>query len=198
MTLKLGLNIVLAAAILASVVGAIMLMVRGSGTPSGMLVELPDRDPTPVADAMPGRVTVYVSGEVKSPGVYELWPDARANDALQAAGGPTADADLDRVNLAEKVADESQVHIPKRGAEPALGVAPAVPGSGPGGPTKVDLNAADLAQLDTLPDIGPVRARAIIDYREANGPFASVDDLMNVTGIGEGLLGPIRDLAEVR
>ena len=155
------------------------------------------------------RITVYVSGEVAKPGVYVLLPTARMIDAVQAAGGATSAADLVVVNLAAPLVDAAQVFIPRIGSTPrvklprphaginlptagtaAVGAvggtsATAVPGI-------VDLNSASLSDLDSLPGVGPSTAQAIIDYRVANGPYASVDDLLNVRGIGPSKLAAMR------
>lgn len=160
--------------------------------------------------AMPvSRITVYVSGEVVKPGVYVLLPTARIVDALQAAGGATSAADLVVVNLAAPLVDAAQVFIPRIGSTPRAklprpraginlptagsAVVGAVGGtSGTAIPGIVDLNSASLSDLDSLPGVGPSTAQAIIDYRVANGPYASVDDLLNVRGIGPSKLAAMR------
>jgi competence protein ComEA len=146
------------------------------------------------------RVVVYVAGEVNKPGVYAFAPGARAQEALARAGGPKPDADLVAVNLAAALDDGAEIAVPKIGAEPSRGRrargprvraahAPrrhgrrgrSAPGDAPSG--SVDLNAADAAQLETLPGIGPALAERIVEYREINGPFASADELADVSGI---------------
>ena len=171
----------------------------------------------------PQRVAVHVVGAVKTPGVYHLPPNARADDALRAAGGPAPNADLRRVNLASAVFDGEQLYIPRVG-EQILPVAPrassntasprgisggdAVNGSQSGDvaggsgtattvPLIVDLNRATAADLDRLPGVGPSTAKAIIDHRSRNGPFASVDDLLAVRGIGPAKLAEIRPWVRV-
>ena len=154
------------------------------------------------------NITVYVSGEVVKPGVYVLLATSRIIDALQAAGGPTAAADLVVVNLAAPLVDATQVFIPRIGSTPratlprphaginlpTTGTSGGVSvGSGVTSATGiVDINSASLADLDALPGVGPSTAQAIIDYRIANGPFASVDDLLNVRGIGPSKLAAMR------
>lgn len=157
--------------------------------------------PAPALD-----VVVHVAGEVRNPGVYSLSPGARVVDALAAAGGPTASADLDRVNLAVPLGDAVQVYVPRRGRRspsraPQPGVnAPSLPAPATGAPgaatgsTLVSLNTATAQQLDDLPGVGPATAAAIIGHRERNGPFASVDDLLAVPGIGPSKLARLRDL----
>ena len=159
------------------------------------------------------HITVYVSGEVAKPGVYVLLPTARMIDAVQAAGGATSAADLVVVNLAAPLVDAAQVFIPRIGSTPRVklprphaginlptagtAVVGAVGGAVGGTsatavPGIVDLNSASLGDLDSLPGVGPSTAQAIIDYRVANGPYASVDDLLNVRGIGPSKLAAMR------
>jgi competence protein ComEA len=142
----------------------------------------------------PTAVLAHAAGAVLKPGVYSLPPGARVQDLLRAAGGAAPDADLDRINLAAPVVDGSQVYVPRHGE--------AVPsGSGGGGTTTpagpLDLNTATLEQLDALPGVGPATAQAILDQRDKVGRFASVDDLLDVRGIGPAKLDAIRDLVTV-
>jgi len=154
------------------------------------------------------NIVVYVSGEVVKPGVYVLLATARVIDALQAAGGATNHADLVVVNLAAPLVDAAQVFIPRMGSTPRvklprphaginLPIAGGSGGTGAGGGATsttgiVDINSATLSDLDALPGVGPSTAQAIIDYRTANGPYASVDDLLNVRGIGPSKLAAMR------
>ena len=152
------------------------------------------------------NITVYVSGEVVKPGVYVLLATARVIDALQAAGGATNKADLVVVNLAAPLVDAAQVFIPRMGSTPRVTLPrphaginlPIAGGSGGAGGSAtsaagiVDINSATLSDLDALPGVGPSTAQAIIDYRVANGPYASVDDLLNVRGIGPSKLAAMR------
>jgi competence protein ComEA len=139
---------------------------------------------------------VHVLGAVAKPGLVELAAGARVVDAVAAAGGFTADADPAGVNLARPVVDGEQLVVLAVGQVPP----PTAPGqaSGEGGAAiatdgKVHLNTADVAALDTLPRIGPALAQRIIDWREANGPFTSVDQLLEVTGIGDAVFGGLAD-----
>jgi len=157
------------------------------------------------------NITVYVSGEVVKPGVYVLLATARVIDALQAAGGATNQADLVVVNLAASLVDAAQVFIPRIGSTPRVTLPrphaginlPIADGRGSagGGATSaagiVDINSATLFDLDALPGVGPSTAQAIIDYRVANGPYASVDDLLNVRGIGPSKLAAMRTRVRV-
>jgi competence protein ComEA len=145
---------------------------------------------------------VHVSGAVRTPGLYRLSDGARVVDAVAAAGGFADGAAKDAVNLARQVADGEQLVVPVAGAEtPAPHAAEGVPG-GPGGPaaqagTRLNLNSADAAALDALPRIGPALAARIVAWREQNGRFTSVDDLLAVPGIGEKMLESLRDLVTV-
>lgn len=133
-----------------------------------------------------GAIVVYVSGAVVNPGVYEVAEGGRVNDAVVAAGGLAEDAASDAVNLARVVSDGEQVDIPtQQEAEAAASSAGVSEASFSGGTNLVNINTADEAALDTLPGVGPSTAQAIIADREANGPFASIEDLQRVDGIGE-------------
>jgi competence protein ComEA len=148
-------------------------------------------------------VVIHVAGAVLAPGIYELVAPARVADAVAAAGGAAAVGDLDGVNLAAMLADGQRVYVPAVGevdpAAVASGGDPASPASAgsslPPGP--LDLNAATSAQLELLPGVGPATATAIVDDRERNGPFASIDDLDRVPGIGAAKLEALRPLVTV-
>lgn len=138
-------------------------------------------------------VVVHAAGAVLQPGVYELPPGSRVTDLIDAAGGPAPDADLDRLNLAALVIDGQRVYVPKVGE-------PTPPGdvAGDAQPTgPIDLNTATLEQLESLPGVGPATAQAIIAERDRRGGFRSVDDLLDVRGIGPAKLDAIRDLVTV-
>ncbi|MBX5477173.1 MAG: ComEA family DNA-binding protein [Clostridia bacterium] len=137
---------------------------------------------------------VDVAGAVRSPGVYILPAGARVWDAVKAAGGAAADAQLSAVNLAEPVSDGQQVYIPRKG-ETVAGRASAAGGSGP---AKVDINHAGADVLEALPGIGPELAERIVKERQAHGPFRSVDDLARVSGIGPKKLEALRPLIVIR
>jgi competence protein ComEA len=148
-------------------------------------------------------VVVDVAGKVRRPGVYHLPGGARVDDAIRAAGGALAGARLDRLNLAARLVDGQQVAV---GIPPAAGGGggPAVAGSGSPAPSggastagPVDLNTAGLDQLETLPGVGPVLAQHILDWRTAHGSFASVDQLNDVSGIGEVKFAALRPLVSV-
>jgi competence protein ComEA len=147
-------------------------------------------------------VTVHVAGAVARPGVYELDGDSRVIDAVESAGGGVPEADLDRLNLAEKLVDGERVLVQKVG-DPAAPAAPgaaagsSVPGA-TGTPTgPIDVNAATQAELETLPGIGPTLAQAIIAERDRRGGFRAVNELRSVRGIGDKRFADLEPLVTV-
>lgn len=148
---------------------------------------------------------VHVVGEVAEPGLVTVPDGARVADALQAAGGTTRKADLTAVNLARAVVDGEQLYVPKPGEQVPAPAAPGAGGPGTGGQDVsggstaaiVDINTADATALEALPGIGPSIAQAIVEWRAANGQFASVDELEDVPGIGPATLAEIGDSARV-
>lgn len=168
--------VVVGAAVLA---GALFAHARARPVELGAAPAAPAEVAAASPSAAPAPVVVHVAGAVRSPGVYELAAGARVWDAVQAAGGPVADAEVDAINLARPLGDGERIYVPRRGeGPPGAGGA----GGGDGGP--LDLNTATAAQLETLPGIGPVLAARIVDYREQHGRFRSVRDLLKVAGIG--------------
>jgi competence protein ComEA len=137
------------------------------------------------------EVMVQAAGAVVTPGVYRLPLGARVQDVIMAAGGPTGAANLQAIALASKLVDGQRVYVPAVGE--AVGAEPAPPGPAP----PLDLNQATLEQLETLPGVGPTTAQAIIDYRTRHGPLSSVDDLLEVRGIGPAKLDGFRDLVTI-
>lgn len=177
----------LTAALIAVLAGALVLIVRDGEGPHGTEIFLPTATPVP-------ELKVYVSGAVRRPGVYTMRDGDRLSDALAASGGASQDAQMACVNLAMRVQDEDHYHVPGAGEACAAG----------GGSTAqearregIDLNTASPEELETLPGIGPVKARAIVDYREQAGGFGSVAQVMEVTGIGPATYESIRDLVYV-
>ena len=174
-----------------------------------------DESPASRSPANPGRsIMVHVAGRVRFPNVYLVPPGSRVIDAVKAAGGSLSDANLDAVNLAAKVKDGDKIMIPSRNAAraPVMSMAPfratsggstahapaetggsgssgklTVPGQG-----AVDINTADSAELQRLPGVGPATAQKIIDYRTQTGSFSSVDQLLEVKGIGPKKLEKMR------
>ncbi len=159
--------------------------------------------PAAQAASLTADVLVHVAGSVRRPGVYRLPADARVNDAVEAAGGLLGSAEADAVNLARVVADGEQILVPAQGASPAAagapaGSAPPAAGSAGAAGSPLDLNSADAAAFDTLPGVGPATAAKIVADREANGPFARVEDLGRVAGIGPKKLEQLSGLVCVR
>jgi competence protein ComEA len=146
-------------------------------------------------------VVVHVAGAVARPGVVSVRGGSRAIDAVTAAGGMALGADPDRVNLAAKVVDGERLVIPLIGQAPPAEVvpqgAPSAAGAGAGAAGPVELNSATAEQLDALPGVGPATASAIITHRDQHGPFRSVEDLLDVRGIGDAKLDSLRDLVTV-
>jgi len=142
----------------------------------------------------PSLLIVDVAGAVRKPGVYEFAEGERVVDAIERAGGPMPKADLSLLNLAAMLADGTQILVPKTG--PAVAGVPggAAPGSSGG---LININTASATELETLSGIGEVLAGTIVEYRTENGPFVSVDDLLDVSGIGPATLEEIRDQVSV-
>lgn len=146
------------------------------------------------------RIVVHVAGQVQSPGVYELEEGSRIWDAVEAAGGFTEEAAQDAVNLASVLQDAMKITIPSQ-EEVRQGLAPSVTETAEmeiGNTTQtnnglVNINTADKTGLMTIPGIGETRAEAILQYRKEHGSFAAIEDIMNVTGIKEGLFEKIRE-----
>ena len=151
------------------------------------------------------QVTVDIKGAVKNPGVYELRAGARVHEAIQKAGGLTADAEDTSINQAQKLTDEAVIYVAKIGEEGAdvtqggqhqAGASDSASASG-GKSDKVNLNTATEAELQTISGIGQKRASDIIAYRESNGRFKSVDDLKKVSGIGDKTLEKLKEYVTV-
>jgi competence protein ComEA len=152
-------------------------------------------NPVPGPSPTPAALYVHVAGWVHQPGVYELSVGDRVIDAIERAGGPRRGADLNALNLAALVLDAQQVLVPRRTAAPVGVGAGLTSPSGEG--QKINLNLATAEDLETLPGIGEVLAQRIIEHRESNGPFTTVDELQEVSGIGEQRLADIRDQVTV-
>ena len=205
-----GLRRVLSGVVTAGV-GAVVLWLVFRPSPPPVESLLPVATfPTSSANVDVSEVTVHVAGAVLSPGVYRLPPQSRVVDAVSAAGGALAKADLERINLAQVVNDTEQVFIPFReSARPSATIAPrhrpttTLPAalapqteSGQVGGL-VDVNTATANQLDALPGVGPATAKAIIDYRTSKGRFTKIEDLLNVTGIGAAKFAALKDFITV-
>jgi competence protein ComEA len=183
-----------------------LVLPRSAGAGAAPALVLAAASPSPEAAPSAGasaEVMVYVCGAVRRPGVVRLPAGARVADALELAGGPTGQAELAAVNLAAKVGDGQQIVVPERAASGAAPGTAAVAapagaasaGAAPGAPggALVNINSASLEQLETLSGVGPSTAQKIIDYRTANGGFTSVEQLMEVPGIGDAKFAAVKD-----
>ncbi|MFE6255278.1 ComEA family DNA-binding protein [Agromyces sp. NPDC057865] len=185
-------------------IAAVLSVASGGGGAQGSIVPA-EADPASSAGgvevatgAAAAPLLVHVLGAVAAPGLVELAPGARVVDAVAAAGGFTPEADPAAVNLARPVVDGEQLVVLAVGEAPPAGSSTGAVGAAGGsgaavGDGKVHLNTADVAALDTLPRIGPALAQRIIDWREANGPFTSVDQLLDVAGIGDAVFSGLAD-----
>lgn len=163
-------------------------------------------------DSPQADICVYVCGAVKSPGVYWIAADSRIGDAVNAAGGMTKEASKDYWNLAEYAADGEQIDVPTEtevkegqifeeesttGTSSPIGTDTLAAGTGIASDGKVNINTATREELQQIPGIGATRADQIIEYRESSGGFSKIEDIMNVTGIKEGLFGKMQDYITV-
>ena len=163
--------------------------------------------------ATPQTITVHVAGAVNNPGVYRLRYGSRINDAVVAAGGATTTANLDAINLATVLNEGEQIYVPKRGEKPhtitgrpqvgggatggVVGVNGGATGVNGGALSTININLASVVELEQLPGVGPATAKAIVAYREKNGAFQRVEDLLKVRGIGPAKLSEILPRARV-
>ena len=199
--IRLGIGAAIVLFILALLAAVAITAFGGSGVDETVPLAGPESSTGPPAtpDAAAGGVRIYVHvlGAVGSAGLYELAEGSRVIDVIAAAGGFTDDADPAGVNLARPLADGEQLRVPRVGEVPAPpppqpgGASGALAGGAASGP--VSLNSATLAELETLPRIGPALAQRILDWREANGGFATIEDLRNVTGIGQKTFDGLKD-----
>ncbi len=149
------------------------------------------------------KIVIHVAGAVKNPGVYTLEEGKRVKDAIEVAGGHLPEADILRLNLAQKLHDEDKLYVPKIGEtseqsdaeSPSYGATVGVSSKSDG---KIDINTAGETELTQLPGIGSVTAQKILDYRKANGSFKTIDDIKNVSGIGDKKFEQIKDKIKVR
>lgn len=166
-------------------------------------------EPEPAAESVPSElippveVAIDVKGAVSMPGIYTMSSDERVNDAINKAGGLTEKADAAAVNLAQKVQDEMVIYVPAEGEEaPPVQTAPPVSSDSnnkeASSQALININTADSAALQELPGIGESKAQAIIDFRETDGPFSAVDDLKNVSGIGDKTFEKLAPLIAVQ
>lgn len=201
-------GLLLVVALVLGVLGLRVLLARQRSVPEVIaptsLVQVPG--PTPatgptrtsaVTSAATGvAVVVHIVGQVRKPGVVRLVAGARVQQALTAAGGALRTADLDRVNLARLVVDGEQILVPRPG-EAVVALGGTAPGGGGSTGVLVDLNSAALPELDSLPGVGPVLAQRILDWRIENGRFTTIEELGEVSGIGDAVLTQLRPRVRV-
>ncbi|MBL6276035.1 ComEA family DNA-binding protein [Micromonospora fiedleri] len=170
-----------------------------TGAPTAVPSDNPGNEPgDEPADGATGEVVVAVAGKVRRPGLVRLPAGARVADAVEAAGGALPGVDVAMLNPARKVADGELIVVGVAAATPAVGAAPGAgpaAGADPGG--RLNLNTASQSQLETLPGVGPVLARRIIEHRDEHGGFRSVSDLRQVNGIGDARYEELKDLVTV-
>ena len=189
--MKAASQITLMVAIVIAVAGGVVFLIRLAPSNGGAIqIVLPADTPTPSV-----TFKVYVSGAVRNPDVYAFDEGDRLKDAIEAAGGFTEDANRDAMNLSARLKDEDHWRIPRLGEEVSQQTS-AVQGASPSG--KININSADIETLKRLPGIGDVKAQTIVSYREKNGPFSSVEELLDVRGIGPATLDGFRDMIEAR
>jgi competence protein ComEA len=207
MKIDLGKIALAAAALIAgAVLGIGALTLRNRETPAPIIIVPPEPTPTALLTMTPSPIQVFVSGEVLVPDVYALAPGSRIKQLVEAAGGFTDNAHTAVINLAQPLTDGVHVHIPAEGevaSTPHSVLSDPVPlgrsadvdlGSGGG---LININTADLAELDTLPGIGPVTAHNILDYRTVNGPYSDIAAIMEVHGIGQATFDNIKELITI-
>jgi competence protein ComEA len=158
--------------------------------PTARVIATPAPPPTPPP---PSLIVVHLSGEVIAPGVYQLPVGARVDDAVRAAGGVTPAGDVNRVNLAARLADGQHVVVPRK-SEPAE---PNVPAASSPIPTRINVNSASVAELDGLPGVGPVTAQRIVTYRKEHGPFTAIEQLRDAKLVNQTTFDKIRDLISI-
>jgi competence protein ComEA len=186
---------IVAAVAAAAVLASLLMWARGAPdkvappatAPDPAVAIMPSATPSPSAPV----VLVHVAGAVRKPGVYEFPAGARVADAIEGAH-PFRAADLGVLNLAEPLTDAMKIDVPRRGEQAAAPPPPSASSPSPGAIGLVNVNTADQAALETIPGIGPVTATAIIDWRTQSGPFTSIDQLLEVSGIGPATLESIR------
>jgi competence protein ComEA len=188
-----------------AILGAALFLTHRPATQPIEIIPPPTPLPTetPPASPTPGPLRIDVAGAVAAPGVYVLPAGSIVADAIAAAGGPADAADLDRVNKAVPLQDGMQIHVPRIADTPSAAVLllPATPAStthtaeaGAAAGDLIDLNTATLAELDTLPGVGPATAQRIVDGR----PYGKIEDLLRIKGIGQATFDKLKDHITVR
>lgn len=210
-------KLALAAGVVAVASLALFVVAALGGSRGGVVIERENAPSTAAAvtaetssaastpETVTASIFVHIDGAVVAPGVYELTGSTgtlpRVNDAVMAAGGLAGDADTSALNLAAVLSDGEKIHVPRQGeavtTEQTSSGAASRPDAGPSSSGVININTATAEELDSLPGVGPSTAAAIVEDRERNGPFASPEDLMRVSGIGEGKFSKLKDQIRV-
>ncbi len=191
--------------IMATAVLVLASFLTACSQPEPIKIVPPDPTETPAPTATPQPIVAYISGHVLEPDVYALEPGSRVKQLVEAAGGFTDEANTAVINLAHPLVDGTHIHIPALGEEsappPVLNEPTPFQRSGEiplgSGGGLLNINSAEQNELESLPGIGPVTAKKILDYRQANGSFSRIEEIMNVPGIGEGKFAQIQDFIMV-
>lgn len=189
-------HIKVARAVFLIIIGAIALFIiysilkRPEPSAASLIITLQPRL-SPTATASPTSIEVYITGAISKPDVYALPIGSIVKDLIAAAGGATIDADLEAINLAQRLSDQMHIHVPRKGE------AVPTPLAGSAAGILININTADATLLDTLPGIGPSTAQAIIEFRTNNGPFKKIEDINNVPRIGDVLFDKIKSMITV-
>ena len=163
-----------------------------------IIVSTPHPTSTPLPTSTLTPLRVYVTGAVHQPGVFRFPPGSIVQDALHAAGGPLASADLDTVNLALELRDQLQLYVPREGeANPPAPISGGASGDETASEAPIDVNTATADELEALPGIGPARAQDIVAYREAHGAFERIEEIQDVSGIGAMIFEGLKDMITV-
>ena len=187
-------GLVVALIVVLATAGAVGLLLARRPETAPIEIRPPAPTVTPLPTATPAPWRVYVTGAVRRPGVVTVAPAARVEDAVRAAGGPADEADLERINLAAPLCDGQHLRVPAVGEESSVTDEGA---PSPGVARRVDINRATVAELDTLPGIGEVTAAKIVAYRQQHGPFRTIEEIMDVSGIGQAKFEAIKALITV-
>lgn len=199
---KGGLVWLVSGALLGAILAVVGMTLAQRTQPAAIEILPPAPSPTPVPSATPGPLRVYITGAVNRPAVYELPVGSIVADVVRAAGDFSEEAATEFVNLALPLSDGMQVHVPDRSVAegsqaPSFVAPPVVSAAGEVNASRVNINTAGPAELETLPGVGPATAQNIIDYRQANGPFARIEDIMDVSGIGPAKFEQMKELIAV-
>ncbi len=178
--------------VLCGLLAAAIVLVASSPPRGGAITLLPPPTPEPIQ--------VHVVGAVFQPGVYSLPAKSRVQDAIQASGGLLPEANSQTINLAAFIQDGERVFVPFQPTSTPQDLPNRTPATGPltpDGSQLININTASQSELESLPQIGPVTAGKIIEYREAHGPFSTIEEIQNVSGIGPKTFDKIKDLITV-